>query len=65
MNHISLLDTSRFGYKVAKINSLEHLLYETLFKLKQEGVRLIISRVPSENIQIINQIVASPTPMAK
>ena len=56
MNHISLLDTSRFGYKVAKINSLEHLLYETLFKLKQEGVRLIISRVPSENIQIINQM---------
>ena len=38
MNHISPIDTSRFGYKIAKINNLEDLKFETLLKLKQEAV---------------------------
>lgn len=56
MNFISSIDTARFGFKIAKINNPNFLDYKTILSLKQEGVHLIMSRVPSENIQLINQM---------
>lgn len=56
MDHVSPLDTSRFGFKIAKINNLDDLKFETLLKLKHDDAKLVISRVPSENIQLINQM---------
>jgi hypothetical protein len=56
MNHISPLDTSRFGFKIAKINEPECINYETIAQLKNEGVQLIMSRIPNENIQLMNQM---------
>ena len=56
MNYISPLDTSRFGFKIAKFNESKLLEYETLLKLKRDDVKLVISRVPSDDIALINRM---------
>ena len=44
-NLISKIDSERFGIKVAKINDPKINTISTLTQLKQEGVKLVISRV--------------------
>ena len=43
MNHISPLDTSRFGFKIAKGNEPECINHETITQLRDDGVQLIMS----------------------
>ena len=50
----SYIDTKRFGIKTAKINNIEILTLETLNLLKKNDFKFIISRVPSQNIELIN-----------
>lgn len=50
----SYIDTKRFGFKTAKINNAENLTLDTFNLLKKNDFKFIISRVPSENIELIN-----------
>ena len=50
----SIIDSNRFGYKTAKINNTELLTLSTLELLCKNNFEFVISRVPSENIQLIN-----------
>jgi hypothetical protein len=54
--HISELDTKRFGYKVARINEFSTDYELILQKLKKFDVRLVISRINSNEIQLINKL---------
>ena len=51
---ISKIDSDRFGIKVAKINDPKFITPLTFSQLKNDGVKLVISRVPSEQIALIN-----------
>ena len=53
---ISKIDTDRFGFKVAKINSFKNDIATDLNELKKLGVKLIISRVNSNNITLVNNL---------
>jgi hypothetical protein len=50
----SYIDTQRFGIKTAKINNAEFLTLKTFAFLKKNDFKLVITRVPSENIELIN-----------
>lgn len=50
----SLIDSDRFGIKTAKVNNPELLTFTTLELLKQNNFQLVISRIPSENIDLLN-----------
>ncbi len=54
--HISKIDTERFGFKVAKINSFKNEPIKIVNKLKKEGVRLIISRINASDLNLINTL---------
>ena len=52
---ISQLDTQHFGFKVAKISLIElNDLSETLSDLYAEGVKLVITRIPTKAIDIVH-----------
>lgn len=53
---ISSLDTARFGIPIAKINDETALHEDMLRALRDAGVRMIISRVNSSNIALINRL---------
>ncbi|MEQ6122357.1 GNAT family N-acetyltransferase [Reichenbachiella sp. MALMAid0571] len=54
---ISDLDTQRFGFNVAKINEFNHFTPEEILNnLRLNDVRLVISRVSSSNVLLINQL---------
>lgn len=53
---ISSLDCQRFGFKIAKINSWDINMMETMDQLRQEDVKLIIARVNSRELKIINTL---------
>jgi hypothetical protein len=50
----SQIDSERFGVKTAKINKPELLTLSTLELLKANNFQLVISRIPSENIDLLN-----------
>ena len=52
--YLSIIDTNRFGVKTAKINNSKILTLDTFELLKKNDFKFIISRVPSENIELIN-----------
>lgn len=53
--YISKLDCERFGYKIAKIDSWEHLDILGLVKqLRDAGVKLVIAKINSAQLPIIN-----------
>ena len=54
--YISELDTLRFGFKVAKINNFFGAPQTVVQGFKQQGVQLIISRVGTGDINLINQM---------
>ncbi len=53
---ISHLDEQRFGFKVAKVNSWNTDTENMLKELRKLDVKLVISRIPCENIQTINEL---------
>lgn len=54
--YISELDTLRFGFKIAKVNNFDSNTENQIYKLKKFGVKLIISRINSRNINLINEL---------
>jgi hypothetical protein len=55
---ISPLDTARFGIPIAKINDETALHEDTLRALRDAGVKMIISRVDSRKIALLNHLEA-------
>ncbi len=55
-NYISHLDTERFRFKVAKVNQWDANPAALIHALEENGVKLIISRLPSEDIVTINKL---------
>jgi len=53
-NFISELDTCRFGLKIAKVDDFGENPYEILNFIKDEGVKLVISKINSNNLKTIN-----------
>lgn len=54
--YISKVDSERFGFKVARINHFLEPVSETIAQFESLGVRLVISRVPTEAVQLINEM---------
>jgi RimJ/RimL family protein N-acetyltransferase len=52
----SILDTERFGYNIAKINSFEEPILNTINELKDNNYKLILSKVNSNDISLINEL---------
>ncbi|MCF6365346.1 MAG: hypothetical protein L3J35_04005 [Bacteroidales bacterium] len=52
--YISEIDTARFGFSIAKINCFEKKPIELIESLKKDGVKLIISRINTSNLKLIN-----------
>ena len=55
-NYISDLDTSRFGFKIAKINDFSVHPSIIMNDLKEQGVKLVISRINGNQIDLINSL---------
>lgn len=53
---ISDLDTKRFGFRVAKVNSFDSKPQELLSLLRASKVKLVISQVSAEDIELINTL---------
>lgn len=54
--YISDIDTARFGFKIAKINDFDSDIGMLLTQFKKSGIKLIISRINSGNIKLINEL---------
>ncbi len=55
--YISTIDSNRFGFNIAKVNDFEILQRENILEVfKIEEVKLIISRISTENINEINHL---------
>ena len=54
--HISHLDSERFGFPVARINEFQKPVLLVLERFQGLGVRLVISRVPADQIQLLNEM---------
>lgn len=57
-NYLSVLDTDRFGFKVAKIDFFNDNLEQLIKFLKENDVKLILCRIPFENLELINNLEA-------
>jgi hypothetical protein len=53
---ISELDSQRFGFKVAKLNAFEISPFDSILELKRQDVKLVISRVGTEDVTLINKM---------
>ena len=54
--YLSVLDTDRFGFKVAKVNSFNESPEILIKKLKETGFKLIISKIDSSKLNLINRL---------
>tara|TARA_B110000285_G_scaffold75938_1_gene87443 strand:- start:268 stop:1017 length:750 start_codon:yes stop_codon:yes gene_type:complete len=54
--YLSSIDTNRFGFKIAKVNSFNESPEILLPKLKEAGFKLIISRIDSNKLILINRL---------
>ena len=55
-DYISRMDTERFGFKVARVDEFNGFPGGLMDHLKHQGVRMVISRVNSKDIQTINTL---------
>ena len=55
-NYLSILDTERFGFKIAKINTFDYPAAEIVAFLRANDVKLILSKVSAENLDLINEL---------
>jgi hypothetical protein len=54
--YLSVIDTDRFGFKIAKINHFESEPKVILNELRDSGIKLIISRIEFNNIDLLNKL---------
>ncbi|MBN1253422.1 MAG: GNAT family N-acetyltransferase [Bacteroidales bacterium] len=54
--YISTIDTNRFGFKIAKVNTFNNNPIELINELKNQGVKLIISRINVLDLDLINSL---------
>lgn len=54
--YISEIDTNRFGFKIAKINSFDKKPELILNELRELGVKLIFSKINAKEISLINEL---------
>lgn len=54
--YISKLDTERFGFKVAKLNCFDEAIETIISKLKENGVKLLLSRIKGNDIELLNKL---------
>ncbi len=52
----SALDSERFGYNVAKINTFDYPVVDLLNVLKLSNYKLVLSKVNANNISLINRL---------
>jgi hypothetical protein len=55
-NYISEADSNRFGFKVVRINQFNDSVPKIIEQFRAIEVKMIISRVPAENVQLINEM---------
>lgn len=55
-DYISDIDSKRFGFKIAKTSDFSEGIGLVVSELRKSGVRLIISRVKSADIELINEM---------
>lgn len=55
-DYISEIDSTRFGFKIAKVHDYSNRPEELLLFLKENGVKLVLSKVDSENLKLINTL---------
>jgi hypothetical protein len=53
---ISELDTQRFGFNVAKVNEFDTVPENLLGLLKENHVKLVISKINANNLELINKL---------
>jgi hypothetical protein len=53
---ISEIDSERFGFRVAKINNFTFPITDTLDFLKENDFKVVISKIDSANIHLINEL---------
>lgn len=56
LKYHSVLDTERFGYNIAKINSFDEPIKDVLNELKLNNYKLILSKVKANDIALINEL---------
>ena len=56
--HISDLDSARFGFKVAKLNGVEADPSSLVRHLAEDGVKLVIARIAASDVGAINRLEA-------
>lgn len=54
--YVSLMDTERFGFKIAKVNEFNFDIREILSFLKENSVELVISKVNANDLLLINKL---------
>lgn len=54
--YISVIDTERFGFKIAKVNDFENQPKVILNFLKNNNVKLVLTKIPLENLALINEL---------
>lgn len=55
-NYLSEIDTNRFGFKIAKIDRFDISPKEVLEFLKNNNIKLVLTKVSAENIELINNL---------
>ncbi|CEK10251.1 GNAT family N-acetyltransferase [Legionella hackeliae] len=53
---LSEIDTNRFGFNVAKVNNWDLPPQELLKQLRTENVKLVITRLATEDVELINEL---------
>jgi hypothetical protein len=56
--YVSVLDTARFGFKVAKLDQVDDETAEVLAALADEGTKLVIARIAASDVLGINRLEA-------
>jgi hypothetical protein len=54
--YLSVLDTERFGFKIVKIDTFDYPAAELLAFFKANDVKLILSKISAENLDLINEL---------
>jgi hypothetical protein len=54
--YISKLDTNRFGFPIAKIDTFDRPIDQTISELKKDGVKLVISKLSLTDFDLINEL---------
>lgn len=56
MSFISEIDTTRFGFNIAKVDAWSDDISQTLNKLRSDNVKLVISKVHTDKLTLLNTL---------